>query len=88
MLPDRLDDGCPPPSTRRRSSAPWCATWPRARRSRVIAARFHGTLAALIAAVCGMVARETGVTTVCLSGGVFQNMVLLKQTWTGWRRPA
>ncbi len=44
----------------------------------VIGARFHQTLAELIAAVCGMAARQYGVRTVCLSGGVFQNMLLLR----------
>lgn len=47
----------------------------------VIAARFHATLAAIIAEVCGRAARETGVITVALSGGVFQNMVLLQEAW-------
>jgi hydrogenase maturation protein HypF len=43
----------------------------------VIAARFHRTLAELIAAVSGMAARQYGVRTVCLTGGVFQNTLLL-----------
>jgi hydrogenase maturation protein HypF len=46
----------------------------------LIAARFHATMAALIAAVCGIIARQEGLTAVCLSGGVFQNMLLLEQT--------
>jgi hydrogenase maturation protein HypF len=45
-----------------------------------IAARFHATMAALISAVCGIIAQQEGLTTVCLSGGVFQNMLLLEQT--------
>ncbi len=46
----------------------------------LIAARFHATMAALIVAVCGIIARQEHVTHVCLSGGVFQNMLLLGQT--------
>jgi hydrogenase maturation protein HypF len=46
----------------------------------VIAARFHASMAALIAAVCGIIARQEGLSDVCLSGGVFQNMLLLEQT--------
>lgn len=48
----------------------------------VAAARFHVTMAVLIAKVCGIIARQEGVSTVCLSGGVFQNMLLLEQTVT------
>jgi hydrogenase maturation protein HypF len=39
----------------------------------LIAARFHTTLAALLAATVAEAAETTGITTVGLSGGVFQN---------------
>ncbi|MDX6268764.1 MAG: hydrogenase maturation protein HypF [Frankiales bacterium] len=42
-----------------------------------IAARFHHALADLVAAVCGRLRDEHGLTAVALSGGVFQNSVLL-----------
>ncbi|MUN39656.1 carbamoyltransferase HypF [Actinomadura litoris] len=41
-----------------------------------IAAAFHHTLAAVTAALCERAGEETGVRTVCLSGGVFQNRAL------------
>jgi hydrogenase maturation protein HypF len=44
----------------------------------VIAARFHHTVAHLIADVCAMMARETGLTQVALGGGVFQNAYLVE----------
>jgi hydrogenase maturation protein HypF len=43
-----------------------------------IAARFHATLADVLAQVCGRIRERTGTTTVALSGGVFQNIWLLK----------
>jgi len=43
----------------------------------VIAARFHNGVAAAIAAVCGQVRDRTGLGVVALSGGVFQNLLLL-----------
>jgi hydrogenase maturation protein HypF len=42
--------------------------------------RFHQTMAALIAAVCQRIAGETGLHTVALSGGCFQNRLLLALT--------
>jgi hydrogenase maturation protein HypF len=44
----------------------------------VVAARFHEAVAAVIADVVTRVARRTGVSTVALGGGVFQNVVLLR----------
>jgi hydrogenase maturation protein HypF len=41
-----------------------------------IARRFHATLAELIAAVCALIGRETGIGDVVLSGGVFLNAEL------------
>lgn len=42
--------------------------------------RFHRTIGAIIADACDRVRRQTGLTTVALSGGVFQNVRLLEQT--------
>ena len=46
----------------------------------LIAARFHNGLAAATVAACPAVREETGLGTVALSGGVFQNMLLLERT--------
>ena len=45
----------------------------------LIAARFHNGLAALIEDGCVLLRDQHGVGTVALSGGVFQNMLLLRQ---------
>ncbi len=42
-----------------------------------LAYRFHMVLAEQIAAVCGMISRATGLKDVALTGGVFQNQLLL-----------
>jgi hydrogenase maturation protein HypF len=42
-----------------------------------IAARFHNTLIAAASEVCSRIRAETGLTRVCLSGGCFQNALLL-----------
>lgn len=42
-----------------------------------LAARFHATVAAFTADVCEHIRRDTGLNTVALSGGVFQNVRLL-----------
>jgi len=47
--------------------------------SATIAARFHNTIAHLINEVCRLMADETGITQVALSGGVFQNRLLLRR---------
>jgi hydrogenase maturation protein HypF len=44
-----------------------------------VAARFHGGVAAAIMAGCRLVRAASGVTTVALSGGVFQNVLLLSR---------
>ena len=41
-----------------------------------ISARFHGTLVAVVGAICTRVRAETGINTIALSGGVFQNRLL------------
>jgi hydrogenase maturation protein HypF len=49
----------------------------------LIAARFHNGLAAATVAACDALRAETGLETVALSGGVFQNMLLLERTVAG-----
>jgi len=44
-----------------------------------IAARFHNTVAAMTAKVCQMISAETGIRQVALSGGCFQNRLLLRK---------
>ncbi|MFH8348882.1 carbamoyltransferase HypF [Streptomyces sp. NPDC018045] len=46
----------------------------------VVAARFHNSVARLIHDCCRALRRTTGLTTVALSGGVFQNGLLLQRT--------
>ena len=43
-----------------------------------VALRFHATVARMIVAVCARIRAATGVATVALSGGVFQNRLLLQ----------
>jgi len=45
-----------------------------------IAARFHNTLAEMIGEVCRELRRREWLNKVCLSGGTFQNMLLLQRT--------
>jgi hydrogenase maturation protein HypF len=45
----------------------------------VVAARFHNALAAATASACGIAVKRTGIGTVVLSGGVFQNRMLLSR---------
>jgi hydrogenase maturation protein HypF len=46
----------------------------------VIAARFHNTVARIIVEVCQAISTRTGLKGVALSGGVFQNRLLLEQS--------
>lgn len=46
----------------------------------VIAARFHNTMVDVITGVCDRLREVTGVHTVALSGGVFQNLLLLNRS--------
>ena len=46
----------------------------------LIAARFHNGLAGATVAACDALRDATGLGTVALSGGVFQNMLLLERT--------
>jgi hydrogenase maturation protein HypF len=43
----------------------------------MIAARFHNAVARMVLAVCRELRQKSGIGSVCLSGGVWQNMVLL-----------
>ncbi len=52
----------------------------------VISARFHNSLARLTRAICDQLRQDTGVTTVALSGGVWQNMTLLTKAYAGLRQ--
>ncbi len=44
----------------------------------MISARFHITIALIIAEMCSLIARETGLRVIALSGGVFQNRLLFR----------
>ena len=44
----------------------------------IISLKFHRTMAQIIAEMCKTIAKESGVNKVALSGGVFQNRLLLK----------
>jgi hydrogenase maturation protein HypF len=46
----------------------------------LIAGRFQRTVAEMITAVCRQIQHQTGLKRVALSGGVFQNRLLLEQT--------
>jgi hydrogenase maturation protein HypF len=48
-----------------------------------IAARFHNGVAGMIVAGCSLARETTGLETVALSGGVFQNLLLLRRTVAG-----
>jgi hydrogenase maturation protein HypF len=52
----------------------------------IIAARFHNGVAGTIAEACEVIRAETGLRTVALSGGVFQNVLLLGRTVAGLER--
>jgi hydrogenase maturation protein HypF len=46
----------------------------------VIARRFHTTVVEIIASTCGRLRKETGLTAVALSGGVFLNAIVLAES--------
>lgn len=48
--------------------------------SSAIADRFHTTISVMIGAACETIREASRVNTVCLSGGVFQNVILLDRT--------
>jgi hydrogenase maturation protein HypF len=45
-----------------------------------ISVKFHNTIAQMINEMCQLIADETGISQVALSGGVFQNRLLLRKT--------
>jgi len=45
-----------------------------------ISIRFHNTIAQMTNEMCRLIANETGISQVALSGGVFQNRLLLNKT--------
>ena len=47
-----------------------------------ISSSFHRTLAVAFAAMCEKIREKTGVNSVCLSGGCFQNKILLEDSIT------
>ena len=44
----------------------------------LIARAFHEAVTAMVVTTCGLISRDTGIRTVALSGGVFQNRILLE----------
>ena len=52
----------------------------------IISLRFHHTVAQMIAQMCKLIARDTGINQVALSGGVFQNRLLLRLATTALQR--
>ncbi len=52
----------------------------------VISRKFHHTVAKIITAMCKLIAKETGINQVALSGGVFQNRLLLKLVTSALQR--
>jgi hydrogenase maturation protein HypF len=48
--------------------------------SAIVSRRFHHTVACLIATMCKRIAKDRGIDQVALSGGVFQNRLLLRST--------
>jgi hydrogenase maturation protein HypF len=51
----------------------------------LIARRFHNTMAAIIADVCGRIREQTGIESVVLSGGVFMNAILATEAESSLR---
>ena len=52
----------------------------------IISLKFHHTIARITTAMCQKMAKDTGIKQVALSGGVFQNRLLLKLTTAALRR--
>lgn len=52
----------------------------------VISAKFHNTVARMVTEVCSLIRERDGLNKVALSGGVFQNIYLLKRTLDYLRR--
>jgi len=47
----------------------------------IIAARFHNTIAAIVSDTCLRIGKQTGINRVAMSGGVFQNSLLLEKAY-------
>jgi len=47
----------------------------------VISGRFHRTIAEIVLQACQMIRKKTGIQTIALSGGVWQNITLLEQVF-------
>jgi hydrogenase maturation protein HypF len=52
----------------------------------IVSAKFHNTLAGAIAEVCIRLRKTDRLNRVCLSGGTFQNVYLLRRSVTALRR--
>ncbi len=52
----------------------------------IISLKFHHTMAEITAEMCQSIAKDTGIKQVALSGGVFQNRLLLKLTTAALKR--
>ena len=52
----------------------------------IVSARFHHTVAQIITGMCRAIAEESGIKEVALSGGVFQNRLLLKLATSALKR--
>ncbi len=52
----------------------------------LVARRFHSSMAWIMRQVCRLIRDRNGVNRVCLSGGTFQNLTLLKASTAGLRR--
>jgi len=52
----------------------------------IISLKFHNTMAQIILRMCKLIARESGIIQVALSGGVFQNRLLLKSATAALQR--
>ena len=52
----------------------------------VISARFHNAVAEMVSGVCCLIRKRDGLSKVALSGGVFQNLYLLKRTLSHLKR--
>ena len=52
----------------------------------IISLKFHNTMAQIIAEMCKSIAKEAGINQVALSGGVFQNRLLLRSATSALQR--
>jgi hydrogenase maturation protein HypF len=52
----------------------------------VMSLRFHDTVASIIVQMCRLISKQTGITQIALSGGVFQNRLLFRLATSALRR--